>query len=214
MSKTEMTANALIHPALNFFTQRVTVFFWVSSVQTVTFCKFVGKQEKSLLSPCVSLLSVVSVCERHATVENDFTVMYLTVGASFFLFGATLYSCLSVRSFLSALPRHVTPPPLPLPTAENHNQLFALSVLHFATAALVKYTPWFFVQTTLQFISSLLSSLAICYFSCYFSYLQKKKRKKMGCAINPCSFPMEPLVKYCSFFTFWYFILHIADFRV
>lgn len=148
----------------------------MSSVQTVTFCKFVGKQEKSLLSPCVSLLSVVSVCERHATVENDFTVMYLTVGASFFLFGATLYSCLSVRSFLSALPRHVTPPPLPLPTAENHNQLFALSVLHFATAALVKYTPWFFVQTTLQFISSLLSSLAIC----YFSYLQKKKKKKNG----------------------------------
>lgn len=140
--------------------------------------------------------------------------MYLTVGASFFLFGATLYSCLSVRSFLSALPRHVTPPPLPLPTAENHNQLFALSVLHFATAALVKYTPWFFVQTTLQFISSLLSSLAICYFSCYFSYLQKKKkRKKMGCAINPCSFPMEPLVKYCSFFHFLIFYPTYSKFQ-
>lgn len=133
--------------------------------------------------------------------------MYLTVGASFFLFGATLYSCLSVRSFLSALPRHVTPPPLPLPTAENHNQLFALSVLHFATAALVKYTPWFFVQTTLQFISSLLSSLAICYFSCYFSYL------KMGCAINPCSFPMEPLVKYCSFFHFLIFYPTYSKFQ-
>lgn len=133
--------------------------------------------------------------------------MYLTVGASFFLFGATLYSCLSVRSFLSALPRHVTPPPLPLPTAENHNQLFALSVLHFATATLVKYTPWFFVQTTLQFISSLLSSLAICYFSCYFSYL------KMGCAINPCSFPMEPLVKYCSFFHFLIFYPTYSKFQ-
>lgn len=59
------------------------------------------------------------------------------------------------------------------------------------------------------------------FFSCYlllflllFLSAKKKKRKKMGCAINPCSFPMEPLVKYCSFFTFWYFILHIADFRV
>lgn len=220
MSKTEMTASTLTHPALNFFYTYITAkeshFFWVSSVQAVTFCKFVGKQEKSLLSPCVLAVSCVSLwaschCwERvHSHVSHSRCFVLLVWSHSVLMSLSVLFP------FFTSTPCHPTSTTSTY-RWESQSALCSLSVLHFATAALVsKYTPWFFVQTTLQFISSLLSSLAICYFSCYFSYLQKKKkRKQMWCVINPCSFPMEPLVKYCSFFTFWYFILHIADFRV
>lgn len=150
---------------------------------------------------CVSLWASCHCWERlHSHVSHSRCFVLLVWSHS------VLMSLSALFPFCTSTPCHTTPTTSTY-RWESQSALCSVSVLHFATAALVKYTPWFFVQTTLQFISSLLSSLAICYFSCYFSYL------KMGCAINPCSFPMEPLVKYCSFFHFLIFYPTYSKFQ-
>lgn len=154
---------------------------------------------------CVSLWASCHCWERlHSHVSHSRCFVLLVWSHS------VLMSLSALFPFCTSTPCHTTPTTSTY-RWESQSALCSVSVLHFATAALVKYTPWFFVQTTLQFISSLLSSLAIC----YFSYLQKKKKeKKWDVRLIHVASLWSHSWSIAVFFTFWYFILHIADFRV